>query len=85
MKPKAQKTFFENIVSSLKAPVFTADLLEDGSGFYQFGVIDDTKYTGNLTRLPIDSSRGYWQFNSTTFSINGNVNDNIGASPAIAG
>lgn len=73
IKPEAQPTFFENAMSSLKAPVFTANLKADTAGNYQFGVIDHTAFSGNLHYTPIDNSGGLWQFQTKA-----------GASPGIA-
>ena len=84
VSPKRQKTFFENVLPSLEQPLFTADLDKDGSGTYEFGVIDKAKYTGDLTFVSIDTSSGFWQFESTEYSIDGVTKTNEGASPAIA-
>lgn len=84
VKPQSQNTFFENVMASLEQPLFTVDLDLDGSGTYEFGVIDQAKYTGNLTFVPIDTSSGFWQFESTTYSIGGTVKTNSNPSPAIA-
>ena len=48
VSPRPQKTFFDNIMSELAQPVFTAALDLDGSGTYEFGTIDASKFTGNL-------------------------------------
>lgn len=84
VKPQSQNTFFSNIMSSLDQPLFTVDLDKDGSGTYEFGVIDTSKYTGDLTFVSIDTSSGFWQFESSTYSIAGTVKTNSNASPAIA-
>ena len=62
IKPEAQPTFFENALSSLKAPVFTANLKANTAGNYQFGVIDHTAYTGTINYTPVNNSKGAWQF-----------------------
>ncbi|KAL2129439.1 hypothetical protein VTI74DRAFT_7813 [Chaetomium olivicolor] len=49
VEPVPQKTFFDNAMSSLDAPVFTADLRAGSPGRYNFGFIDSKAYTGNLT------------------------------------
>jgi aspergillopepsin I len=69
--PQQQKTFFENVAPSLKQPVMTAFLNSTGVGSYEFGVIDSNKYTGDLISVPVDSSNGYWQFESPSFSVGG--------------
>ena len=84
VQPQQQKTFFENIMDELDQPLFTADLEDDASGTYEFGTIDKSKYTGDLHFTTIDNSNGFWQFDSTSYSIGGKTVQNSGASPAIA-
>ncbi|KAI9732308.1 MAG: hypothetical protein M1834_001515 [Cirrosporium novae-zelandiae] len=84
VSPTQQKTFFENVMDDLSEPLFTADLHESG-GTYEFGTIDTTKFSGNLSYIPIDSSDGFWQFTSTRFSVGtGSAQKNSIGSPAIA-
>lgn len=79
-----QKTFFDNVMNNLDLPVFTADLDPDGTGVYEFGKIDSTKFVGEMAWIPVNSSSGFWQFPSAKFSVNGKVVNNPGASQAIA-
>jgi aspergillopepsin I len=46
--------------------------LADGN--YNFGFIDDTEHKGPIIYTPVDSSRGYWGFTSTGYSVG---NDNF--------
>lgn len=85
VKPKAQKTFFDNIMPNLDQPVFTADLTNDTTGTYEFGTIDQTKFKGDLTYTAVDSSQGFWQFQSKSFMVDGKKIDNPQGSDAIAG
>ncbi|KAF2716004.1 Asp-domain-containing protein [Polychaeton citri CBS 116435] len=78
-----QKTFFENVMDSLEKPLFSVDLNEQ-DGTYEFGAIDDSKYSGELHYVDIDNSGGFWQFDSTEYSVGGKTSQNSGASPAIA-
>ncbi|KAJ5558904.1 Peptidase aspartic catalytic [Penicillium sp. DV-2018c] len=71
IKPKAQKTFFDNVAPSLDEPVFTVRLLSNGVGEYEFGKIDKSKYSGALVNVPVDSSNGFWEFNSAQFAVGG--------------
>ncbi|QIW99692.1 hypothetical protein AMS68_005210 [Peltaster fructicola] len=84
IKPTAQKTFFENIMADLQQPLFTADLRKDASGSYEFGTIDAAKYSGDIHYTGIDNSKGFWQFASTSYTINGQTYQNANAAPAIA-
>ncbi|CAD0088734.1 unnamed protein product [Aureobasidium vineae] len=84
VSPKPQKTFFDNIMSELAQPVFTASLDLDGSGTYEFGTIDSSKFTGDLTFTPINVDSGFWQFDSNCYSIGGETFNRTNATPAIA-
>jgi hypothetical protein len=44
IKPTKQPTFFENIKSTLKEPLFTVTLKKNASGTYDFGYIDEKKF-----------------------------------------
>lgn len=72
-RPDPQPSFFERIVATLQAPLFTANLKKNTAGNYQFGYIDNTAYSGELHYSPVNNSQGYWQFDTSP-----------GHSPAIA-
>ncbi|KAI9871119.1 MAG: hypothetical protein M1830_003289, partial [Pleopsidium flavum] len=84
VKPTQQKTFFDNIMPDLALPVFTADLRHATAGSYEFGIIDSSKFSGRLTYISVDNSRGFWQVPSTRFTLSGREQQNPSASPAIA-
>ncbi|KAJ5782606.1 Peptidase aspartic catalytic [Penicillium paradoxum] len=69
--PEPQKTFFENVAPSLDEPVFTARLLSNGVGEYEFGTVDKSKYSGTMVNVSVDASNGFWQFNSAQFAVGG--------------
>jgi hypothetical protein len=71
VKPQQQKTFFDNVMPSLAEPLFTADLRAGANGAYEFGRIDTSKFTGDLTFVDIDNSQGFWQFASDQFAVDG--------------
>ncbi len=71
VKPTQQKTFFDNVLSDLAEPVFTADLRHGVDGTYEFGAIDNSKFVGNLAFVDVDSASGFWQFSSTKFAVGG--------------
>jgi hypothetical protein len=71
IKPVQQKTFFDNILPDLTQPVFTAQLKGGQVGSYEFGNIDQTAFTGQLTQAAVDSSRGFWEVDSTSFAVQG--------------
>jgi aspergillopepsin I len=84
VQPTQQKCFFENIADQLDEQLFTADLDVDASGTYEFGKLDTSKYQGELHTTPIDNSRGFWEFSSNSYSINGKEVQGSTGSPAIA-
>ncbi|KAK3380644.1 penicillopepsin [Lasiosphaeria ovina] len=69
VKPQQQKTFFDNVLPSLAEPLFTADLRSNAVGAYEFGRIDTTKFTGDLTWIPVNTLVGFWQFSTSSFSV----------------
>lgn len=71
VQPQQQKTFLDNVASSLAEPVFTADLKKGAPGTYTFGAIDSTAFQGALTYVNVDNSQGFWQFSSESFAVNG--------------
>lgn len=69
VKPTKQLTFFDNAKPTLSTPLFTADLKKNAPGTYNFGFIDNSKYTGTITYVPVDSSRGFWEFTCSGYSV----------------
>ncbi|CAJ2502184.1 Uu.00g095780.m01.CDS01 [Anthostomella pinea] len=73
VQPSQEKTFFDNVASELDAALWTADLKYHKSGCYDFGVIDDSKYTGQITYTDVDSSDGFWMFDVSGYGIGNNT------------
>ena len=69
IKPQQQKTFFDNVAPHLSQPVFTANLKHGTVGGYEFGAIDSTQFSGQLTTIPINARNGFWEFTSTQIAI----------------
>ncbi|KAF9146660.1 hypothetical protein BGX30_011852 [Mortierella sp. GBA39] len=72
------KTFMDNAIAAnaVALPVVSAYLpsvRRNGGkdGHYLFGAIDDTKFQGNLTYVPV-TQQGYWQITIEGVSVNGN-------------
>jgi hypothetical protein len=70
------KTFMDNAIAAkaVALPVVSAYLpsvRRNGGkdGHYLFGAIDDTKFTGNLTYVPV-TRQGYWQIAIQDVSVN---------------
>ncbi|KAI3320926.1 aspartic proteinase [Xylariaceae sp. AK1471] len=68
VSPNPEKTFFDNIIDNLDVAAWTADLKYHTAGTYDFGVIDNSKYTGDISYVDVDDSQGFWGF---TADING--------------
>jgi hypothetical protein len=83
-KKTPQKTFFDNVMKDLDMPVFTADLDPDGTGVYEFGKIDATKFEGEMAWIPVKAETGFWQFPSTKFAVGDQMFENPQGSDAIA-
>ncbi|KAF2032652.1 acid protease [Setomelanomma holmii] len=83
-KKTPAKTFLDNAMSQLSEPLFTADLDPDGTGVYEFGKIDTTKFEGQMAWIPVKAETGFWQFPSTKFAIGDKVFSNPQGSDAIA-
>jgi hypothetical protein len=69
VSPEGQLTFFDNAKPKLDSPVFTADLKYMKPGTYDFGFIDETKYTGEITYVPVETDPGYWTFTSSGYGV----------------
>lgn len=67
--PKAVNTFFDNAVSQLDSPLFTADLKHNAPGTYDFGFINSSLYTGSITYVPVNTNPGYWTWTSSGYAI----------------
>lgn len=67
--PDQQKTFFTNAESQLSAPLFTANLKKGAPGSYNFGYIDNSEYTGAITYTAVDSSKGFWGFTASGYTV----------------
>jgi aspergillopepsin I len=71
IKPDPQKTFFENALPQLSNPVFTVHLKQGAAGSFDFGYIDKAKYIAPLHYEKIDPSNGFWEFDSSSATVNG--------------
>lgn len=71
IKPGPPQTFLELALPTLEAPLFTADLRANTNGTYEFGRIDDTKFSGDLSWASVQSESGFWLFPSSSVEISG--------------
>lgn len=69
VSPTSQKTFFDNVKSSLASPVFTADLKYHDAGTYDFGFIDSAKYTGSISYATAITDNGFWEITGSGYAV----------------
>ncbi|KAI1759271.1 secreted aspartic proteinase precursor [Hypoxylon sp. FL1150] len=69
VSPKSQKTFFDNVKSSLSSPLFAANLNYEAPGTYDFGFADSSKYTGSITYTSVSTTDGYWEFSASGYAV----------------
>ncbi|RHZ66495.1 pepsin-like aspartic protease [Aspergillus thermomutatus] len=69
VSPRPQTTFFDTVKSQLDAPLFAVTLKYHAPGTYDFGYIDNSKYTGQLTYADVDSSQGFWMFTADGYGV----------------
>ncbi|KAL1302689.1 hypothetical protein AAFC00_003052 [Neodothiora populina] len=69
VRPNQQTTFFDSVKSSLAQPLFTVDLKKGQAGSYDFGFIDSSKYTGEISYVNVDSSGGFWRFTADGWAV----------------
>jgi hypothetical protein len=48
-----------------------------------FGAVDNTRFTGQLTSVPIDQNTSFWQVPAKSFSVGGQTQQNTEGSDAI--
>lgn len=75
--PNQCQTFFGNLMSQTDSPLFTADLQTNG-GSYDFGYIDSSKYSGDITYVDVlQENPSYWDFTAGDYSV-GSSSGSIG-------
>lgn len=77
VKPNAQTTWFDSGIKQglFEKNLFTVDLKHAQPGTYDFGFIDDSKHSGEITYTDINTSQGFWEFTGTGYGVgNGQFN-----------
>ena len=67
--PNQVATFFENAIPTLLAPLFTANLKKGAPGNYNFGYIDSSEYTGDITYTAVNTANGFWEFTGSGYAV----------------
>lgn len=69
VQPVKQKTFFETVEPSLQRKLFAANLRVDGNATWDFGFIDKSKYTGDITYTPVAGNEKYWSIDVKEYAV----------------
>ncbi|CZT51557.1 related to aspartic proteinase precursor [Rhynchosporium secalis] len=71
VKPVKQKTFFETLGPTLQRNVFASNLRAEGNGSWDFGYIDQSKFSGDITWAPVinGSAWKYWAVSVGTYAV----------------
>ena len=64
-------TFMDAIIGELDDKVFTCDFRANKTASISFGFVNETLYTGDLSKIPINNGSGYWSADGVTFSSGG--------------
>ncbi|KAH9907949.1 secreted aspartic proteinase precursor [Xylariomycetidae sp. FL2044] len=66
-----QMMLLDHLQASLKSPLFTVDMVHNGTGSFDFGYINDTRHNTDIQYVGVDRSHGYWGVRNTGFLIEG--------------
>lgn len=87
VSPTQQATPVQNMISQslIEQPLFTVKLDKgDSNGFYTFGYIDETVTSNPITYADIDSSNGFWEFQSPEMKVGTKTVNRSSGNTAIA-
>jgi aspergillopepsin I len=71
VEPNPQKTFFDNVMADLQEPVFAVNLKNRAPGSYDFGFVDEGKYTGDIAYIDVNSTDGFWTIYPEGYAVGG--------------
>ncbi|MCJ1332607.1 Type I transmembrane sorting receptor [Thelotrema lepadinum] len=60
--PQHANTWFDNAIAQGLPAVFAAKLTASSPGSYDFGLVNNASFTGELSYTDVDSSEGHWMF-----------------------
>jgi aspergillopepsin I len=69
VQPEKQKTFFDTLEPTLQKKVFAANLRVDGKGTWDFGYIDESKFTGAITWAPLAGDQKHWKIDVGEYAV----------------
>lgn len=61
IRPARARTYLENILPTLAAPLFTANLLAGRPGNYNFGYVSPREHQGPIAYAPVTRENTYWE------------------------
>ena len=66
-----QNTFFTQLAPTLKRPLFTVSLNYRHPGYYDFGYVDNRKFSGPLRYFPVPTlpTPNLWGVNATAYGV----------------
>ncbi|OMP83157.1 Aspartic protease PEP1 [Diplodia seriata] len=74
VKPEAQVPFFDTVADDLAEKLFAVTLKRGEAGSYDFGFRNESKYTGDIAYVDVDTSNGFWEFAPSGYAVgNGSV------------
>ncbi|KAL2131775.1 hypothetical protein VTI74DRAFT_4625 [Chaetomium olivicolor] len=68
-QPEKPVDAFEDVKKGLDRQVLKAHLKYRKAGAYDFGFIDQTKYTGEITYVPVNAYLSCWTFTSSAYGV----------------
>lgn len=70
----------------LESPVAGLNIYEESNGPISFGYLDSTQYSGDLTWVPVNTTKGSsWTVDTVYYSINGHPTSSSAGLPALMG
>lgn len=66
---ESQPPLFQMLMPELEMPVFAFAVKSGSAPTMELGRIDHSKYTGQLTKVAINSTTGHWATRNVTYSI----------------
>ncbi|OJD34574.1 aspartic endopeptidase pep1 [Diplodia corticola] len=69
VEPQSQTTFFDTVGDSLAKKLFAVALKKGEAGAYDFGAIVESRYTGDIAYVDVDTSNGFWEFKPAGFAV----------------